>query len=67
MSYLMDRITEDAGELPNREFKLLIVMAKHAKNNPPEYGMGHELLADYLYPRTPFEMSRRSIARESRN
>ncbi|UKA59201.1 hypothetical protein [Arthrobacter sp. FW306-2-2C-D06B] len=48
MSMLVDRIITEAPNLNGQDFKMLIVMASHARNNPPEYFQGWELLQEAM-------------------
>ena len=48
MSLLVDRIISEAPKLNGQDFKMLILMATHARNNPPEYLFGRELIQEAM-------------------
>lgn len=48
MTLLMDQIISEAPRLSGQDFKMLVVMASHARNNPPAYMLGRELVQEAM-------------------
>lgn len=63
MTLLTQRIVRNSQHLTDREFRLLVVMADHARNNPPEFQDGRDVLAAGLGLRVGTESTHEIIRR----